>query len=266
MNYIRLKTGLNLEHIQDRLKHNPEIIEFHLVDQDLYDPETIINRIRLVKSTGTKVYLHHPMTYRGQYIDIISSDSTIRDYYDWSCKQLAQICRQEEIQCIIHAHYGATENLDVNDKHKRWELRQRIEQILKICEVCFLWEDSSKGLFSQQNPYLLKELIEPLQLPLNIDISHSFISLRGDNIKLEATLEKMHEHARYFHLVDSMGTHHDSLPLGKGKIDWGMVKPFVKDKDFIFEIDLKDTDYTDCTPMIQSARYFDGINSHSKAR
>lgn len=261
MNYVRLKTGLNLEHIQDRLQYHPEIIEFHLVEQDLYKPETIINRIRLVKSKGTKVYLHHPMTFQGQYLDIISSNESIRSFYDWSCKLLAQICRQEDISCIIHAHYGVTEHLDVRNKGKRKELRQRIEQILKISDTSFLWEDSNKGLFSQQNPFLLREVIQPLQLPLNLDISHSFIALKGDNIKLEALLERMHEYARYFHLVDSMGTHHDSLPLGKGKIDWGMVKPFVKDKDFIFEIDLKETNYRDCTPMLESARYFDEIHT-----
>ena len=52
---------------------------------------------------------------------------------------------------------------------------------------------------------------------------------------------------------------HDSLPLGRGKIDWTMVKSYVKNKDFIFEIDLKASNYLDCSPMIESAKYYNRI-------
>ncbi|GAA3328841.1 hypothetical protein GCM10020331_074430 [Ectobacillus funiculus] len=74
-----------------------------------------------------------------------------------------------------------------------------------------------------------------MNLPLTIDVSHSFIALQGDNQSLEEHLERFHIFfASYFHLVDSMGLIHDALPLGTGRIDWRMVKPYVKDKDFIF--------------------------------
>jgi sugar phosphate isomerase/epimerase len=93
---------------------------------------------------------------------------------------------------------------------------------------------------------------------LNIDVSHSFIACRGDNGKLQQILELTDNYAKYYHLVDSMGIQHDSLPLGHGKIDWSMVKPYVIDKDFIFEIKLKG-DHSDCTPMIDSVKYFNEI-------
>jgi sugar phosphate isomerase/epimerase len=101
--------------------------------------------------------------------------------------------------------------------------------------------------------------VEPLNLPLTIDVSHSFIALQGDNQGLEEHLEKFHVFATYFHLADSMGIIHDALPLGTGRINWRMVKPYVNDKDFIFEVDLKSSNFTDCTPMVVSAEYFQWI-------
>lgn len=256
MNYIRLKTGLNIQDIEDRVQYNPEIIELHLVEQDLYEPEIIIQRIRLLKSKGIRVYLHQPMTYKGQYLDIISSNQDMRDHYDWSCTVLSSICKQEDIKCVIHCHYKSSENIDYRNSAKRQETRTRIEEVLSICNTSFLWEDSVKGIFSAENPFLFSEIVAPLNLPLTIDISHSFIALQGDNKSLEEHLEKHHVFAAYFHLVDSMGIIHDALPLGTGRVNWRMVKPYVKDKDFIFEIDLSSSNFTDCTPMVTSADYF----------
>lgn len=256
MNYIRLKTALNIQDIEDRVQYNPEIIELHLAEHDLYEPEIIIQRIRLLKSKGIRVYLHQPMTYKGQCLDIISSNQDMRNHYAWSCRVLASICNQEDTKCVIHCHYTSSENTDYQNPVKRKETRKQIEQMLSICNTSFLWEDSVKGIFSAENPFLFSEIVEPLNLPLTIDTSHSFIALQGDNKSLEEHLEKFHVFAAYFHLVDSMGIIHDALPLGTGRIDWRMVKPYVKDKDFIFEIDLSSSNFTDCTPMVVSADYF----------
>ncbi|WP_078409091.1 TIM barrel protein [Priestia abyssalis] len=259
MSYIRLKTGLNADHIQERLTYHPEIIELHLVEDDLYHPERIVECVQWLKSKDVRVYLHHPMTYKGQYLDIISSNQEMRDHYDWSCNVLASICQQEGIKCVIHCHYASSESSDYQDRAKRKETRKRIETVLQICEKSFLWEDTTGGIFSAENPFLLSEMVDPLQLPLNIDISHSFIALKGDNQKLQKHLEGFCPYAKYFHVVDSMGVTHDSLPLGEGNIKWAMVKPYVKDTDFVFEINLSSSDHRDCTPMIRSADYFNRI-------
>ena len=205
------------------------------------------------------MYLHHPTTFRGQYLDIISSIQEVRDYYDWSCKELAMICKQEKIKCVVHCHYTQSESSHYMDLPARVELRKRMEEVLHFCDQSFLWEDTIRGIFSAENPFLLPEIIKPLNLPLNIDISHSFIALKGDNDHLRNHLDGCHSFAQYYHLVDSNGVYHDALPLGKGKIDWAMVKSYVKDKDFIFEIDLKHSNYMDCSPMIESAEYYNSL-------
>lgn len=261
MKNVRLKSSLHPQQIQNRLQYAPEILELHIKEEDLHNPDEIVKAIRDLKSKGVRVYLHHPMKYKGIYLDIISSNQEIRDFYDWSSQELAAICEKENIKCITHTHYVLSECSVYKDKKKRTEVRKRIEDILHLNAQCFLWEDTIKGIFSAENPFLLSEIIQPLNLPLTIDISHAFIALKGDNHQLKRHLDAFHTYADYFHIVDSMGEKHDALPLGKGKIDWQMVKPYIEEKDFVFEIDLKGSNYLDCTPMIESVQYFNRIHS-----
>ena len=256
---IRLKAALHLAQIQDRMRYRPEILEIHVKEENLNNPEEIIRTIQDLKSQGVRVYLHHPAKYRGEYLDIISSSQRMRDFYDWSCKELAMICRQVDVKCVIHCHYAESESSSFLDKASRVAVRKRLESILCISDQAFLWEDTIRGIFSADNPFLFSEIVEPLNLSLNIDVSHSFIALKGDNEKLERHLERFHAYAQYYHLVDSKGVYHDALPLGKGKINWGMVKSYVKDTDFIFEVDLRSSNHLDCWPMIESARYYNDL-------
>lgn len=260
MKWVRLKSGLKKEHISNRLKYNPEILELHLNEEDMYQPERIIDTIKMLQDQGIRVYLHHPSKYRGQYLDIISEDMERRFFYDWSSSVLARICEQMQVKCVIHCHYASSESSrGIENESKRLKVRKRIEEILSIHSSCFLWEDTIGGIFSAENPYLREEIIEPLNLPLTIDISHSFIALKGSNERLQTHLEHYAFYAQYYHVVDSMGVIHDSLPLGKGKINWAMVKPFVIDTDFIFEIGLSDSNHLDCSPMLESAKYFEEV-------
>jgi len=216
------------------LKNNPEIIELHVSEDDLYHPEEVVKYIQAFRSKGVTVYLHHPSRYKGQYLDIISSSQEMRDYYDWSCRELTIICKQEDVKCVVHCHYASSESSHSQNKASRMELRKRIEEIQRISDQSFLWEDTISGIFSAENPFLLSEIVKPLNLPLTLDISHSFIALKGNNDQLKNHLDRYHPFIHYFHLVDSNGVYHDALPLGKGKIDWAMVKSYVKNKDFFF--------------------------------
>jgi sugar phosphate isomerase/epimerase len=249
---IGLKCGLCEHQVTDRLRYGPDIIELHLTDQDMYQPNRIMDTIQLLKNQGIQVYLHHPIKRKGTYLDIASPDPAMRNWYNWSCAVLAGICEQEHVPCIVHAHYDMSCCRNHRDPLLRQEVRRRIEETIENCGNHFLWENSTRGVFSHENPYLYTEIVEPLQLPLCVDISHSFISLK-DNTKLRAIVKKMVPYTKYYHVVDSMGIKHDSLPLGCGKIDWNVMSPFLAGKNYIFEIGLPDVN--DCTPMVESADY-----------
>ena len=192
-------------------------------------------------------------------MDIISSNREMLKFYDWSSKELATICKQENVKCVVHCHYAHSESSQIADRASRVKVRKRIEKILPFVEIPFCGKTPPKAFFQLKIPICGKKLYEPLNLPLNIDISHSFISLKGNNEALQRHLDRFHSFAKYYHLVDSNGEFHDALPLGNGKIDWPMVKSYVQDTDFIFEVDLKQNNYLDCTMMIESAEYYNQL-------
>lgn len=258
MNYMRLKGSLDQPSLDNRLSYNPEIIEFYLSATDMQRTDFIRTRIRELKARGVTVYLHHPSRYQHTFLDIMSTNLELRRFYHESTQQLVQICKEEGAKCVLHAHYVRSENAEVS-RERTIALREEIAAILEYGREQIVWEDSTEGLFCYSNPYLIDDLIIPLSLPLNVDVSHTFIALRGDNHKLREVLERTAPYAVYYHLVDSMGQVHDSLPLGEGLIDWQMVKPFVEGKDYIFEINLVG-DHSDCTPMVESAKYFAALS------
>lgn len=263
MNYVRLKGNLEQRIVDERLSYDPDILEFYLSEQDLESPDLIRDRIRQLHRRGVKPYLHHPPKYRGEYLDILSDNPDVRRYYHASSELLARICTEERAICVIHAHYAQTASCSHITRERTALLREEIRAVAAYARDVFVWEDSTEGLFSYGNPYLVEELIVPLELPLNVDVSHAFIACGGDNERLRDVLERTEAYARYYHLVDSMGIRHDSLPLGQGKIDWRMVKPLVSGKDFIFEITLAG-DHSDCTPMVDSGHYFARVEAEER--
>lgn len=258
MQNVRLKCSIDENQVANRLLYQPEIVELQLVEQDIYRPDKIYETIQKLKQHHIIPYLHHPSKYKGVYLDILSDDNDNKEFYIYSSKVLSEICRQEKVHCVIHAHYsGTVSSILPRNRENSVRMRHEIEKIMAFEHRYFLWENTIEGLFSHKNEYLLEEIITPLQLPLCFDISHSFISLQGNNDKLA---EKLHEFAplnHYFHVVDSLGQDHDSLCLGKGNVNWNLVKPFIDEKPFIFEIGLPN--FNDCTPMMESVQFYNNL-------
>lgn len=255
----RLKTALDERQLENRLQYQPEIIEFHLTEETLFGDKRayLEHTIERLQRMGIKVYLHHPMRHGGIPLDIISSIPGIREFYQLSCRILHEICLTHSIKCVVHSHYMESDTSSILTDSNILNVKDEIEAILEYAESSFLWEDSCGGVFSYENDSLFETIIKPLNLNLVQDISHSFISLKGDNQKLLSITKIIAPYVKYLHVVDSQGLHHDSLPLGKGRIDWNSLKPFTVHKDFIFEVSGKN--HYDCSAMVESADYYNSI-------
>ncbi|WAH41415.1 sugar phosphate isomerase/epimerase [Alicyclobacillus fastidiosus] len=264
MQRINLKCSLAPEQIEDRLKYRPHVVELQLFEKDIYEPQRIGEAIQKLRDNGVKVFLHHPMKVSGKFLDILSCDPEVYDFYRSSCDLLDQICNSEDLFCVVHPHYEKCESgmADSSDTVRILErshaLKEAIQEVRSTTHDRFLWENAPKGIFSSVNRYWISHIIRPAQLPVCYDISHSFMSCRGDNLKLEQDLSEAFPFTHYYHVVDSAGTEvHDAMCLGAGGIDWSKLKPYILQRDFIFEIDLPD--YNDCTPMVQSSAFFEAI-------
>jgi sugar phosphate isomerase/epimerase len=251
---LGLKCSYHPEQLYDRLKYRPEIIELHLVDEDLFGQKRrqLEATISMLKTLGCEVFLHHPAKYNGRFLNIIHEQQEDHLFYHLSSRILAEICLTHSVKCVIHPHYLPTDSSAITPEN-RDKLFHEISGILAYGREAFLWENSIVGLFTAENPNWFEDFIEPLELPLTYDISHAFISFKGNNVLLLEQIKKLHSYIQYFHVVDSEGQKHDSLTVGTGKIEWKPILPFLMTRPYIYEITLKDQ--TDAVEMIQSHQY-----------
>lgn len=261
MENINLKCAIESSQIQNRLLYNPNRLELQLREKDMYDLDHVYETVRSLQYKGVQVVLHHPMSVRGHSLDILDENSTVSHFYRWTTRELIELCKQLKIKCVIHAHYAFTTSKDINDITIQ-NTYNEIEKIHKNDPGVLLWENSCYGVFTNQNEELLNKIIKPLGLNMCFDISHSFISLKGNNQKMQEILKEFSPHIQYFHVVDSKGLSHDALPLGEGHIDWKPILPFLENKPFIFEIGLKD--FNNCEPMLQSVQFYNNLLKKSK--
>lgn len=256
--FMRLKGNTSETAFFDRLIHLPEVYEFHLEEADLEGQpyERLIQEILLVKRVAKTVVLHQPQKRQGLYQDIM--DRSHWSQYLEHAKKLAFLAKQYDINVVIHANYAYTESSHHLTRERTKLLKTQIEKVLLVDGTeRFFWENSGEGLFSYENPYLLEEVIQPLKLSLCHDISHTFLSYKGDNEQLQKTFHDIYEYTKYFHVVDSMGIQHDGLPIGLGLIDWIPLKSLIDQKPFIFEIMLKD--YNSGIEMFESVNKWNSL-------
>ncbi|MCM2535919.1 TIM barrel protein [Neobacillus pocheonensis] len=258
---LGLKCSYYTEQLYDRLQYKPDIIEFHLNEDDLFGDKRkqLENTITMLSGQGCDVYLHHPSKYNGRYLNIITEQKEDYLFYHLSTRILANICLTHSIKCVIHPHYLPTAASTIN-KENTDKMVNEIKQILSYGRDVFLWENSIHGLFTAQNPNWLDEIVRPLNLPLAYDISHAFISFKGNNRLLLDQIEKLDSYIQYFHVVDSEGQKHDGLQLGTGRINWKSILPFLTSRPYIYEINLKDI--TDAVEMYESHLYLVQLSKH----
>lgn len=255
---LGLKCSCNPEQLYDRLKYRPDIIELHLLEDDLFGSKRkqLENIISMLLSQGCEVYLHHPAKYNGRYMNIIREREEDYLFYHLSSTILAEICSHYRIKCVIHPHYLPTPTSELTNQN-RDRMADEINRILLFGRDVFLWENSIVGLFTSQNPNWFEDFIKPLNLPVAYDISHAFISFQGDNQLLLNQIKEFDSYIQYFHVVDSEGIKHDGLPLGLGSINWQPIIPFLISRPYIYEINLKDQ--TSAMEMYESHRYLQNL-------
>jgi sugar phosphate isomerase/epimerase len=262
---LGLKCSYEPEQLYDRLRYKPDIIELHLHEDDLFKDKRnqLENTISMLLNLGYDVYLHHPTKYNGRYLNIIHEQKEDYLFYHLSTRILAEICLTHSIKCIIHPHYLPSATSSINSENNE-KMVNEMNQILTYGKDVFLWENSIHGLFTAENTNWFEEIVKPLHLPLAYDISHAFISFKGDNLLLLEQIKKLDSYIHYFHVVDSEGQKHDGLQLGTGLIQWEPILPFLMNRPYIYEIALKDK--TNAVEMYESHLYLVRLSKHHSCR
>jgi sugar phosphate isomerase/epimerase len=261
---LGLKCSTEDSQFNDRLSQNPDIIEFHLIEEDLFgfNRKNLESKIKIAQDNGIIIYLHHPILFQKVWLNIIDDNSKFSSYYDLSTHILIEICTIYDIYCIIHPHYGLPgedgyEKIDFRNSDNISKAKERIAYFESISNNRILWENSTVGYFSFENPDFFNDFVLDMKLSICFDISHAFISFKGDNTQLKEAIISTLPYTQYYHVVDSMGLEHDSLDLGTGNVDWTVLIPYIINKPYIFEINLKNLNF--CNEMISSFRYLEKL-------
>lgn len=252
--HVRLKCSTDLLQLEDRLKYNPHTIELHLVEEDLLNLSRLKSIVIELKENGITVVLHQPFTFNNILLDI-NEEGYNRDSYFYQLGVLSQLAEELDVYVVFHGNYKCEFNHI--SKELSIETYERISNINKYVSNKILWENAIWSSFSYDNEYIFDDIIKPLNLNLCFDISHAFISLKGDNKKLLELVKQVDMYVKHYHVVDSFGVTHDSLSLGEGLIDFKVLKPYIENKSYIFEINLKDQ--LNCEEMLNSSNYFKNL-------
>lgn len=209
------------------------------------------------------MYLHHPSSINGELLHINAKDSIRASYFELSTRIIVDLCETYDIYTVVHWDYSTPENLEANRQGQEnpfteSEYHSLLERTLAFDRVIgqgrILWENSTVGIGAYRNDFQWAEMVAHTDLNLILDISHAFISLKGNNDDLERLMHLLKDNVKYFHVVDSMGKTHDSLPIGQGGIDFARIKPFITPHNYIYEVGL--SDIHDCTEMVESHHHF----------
>lgn len=265
---LGLKGSSDREQIDDRLQYHPDVYEFYTNAND-FTPEGyhhLDEAVQYVQSKGiSNVVIHHPMVYKHWHSEVVAPEKEFPELYrfiETSTEQLIELALKRNIQVLVHGGYSGKEVEGMVDLYPskvaaRQAVYQRLDRFAKAGGDHIMFENSIAPVFAYGHPDQEDEILAH-HYRLAFDTSHCFIEMHGDNQALQASLKHLRNQVVHYHLVDSMGQTHDSLQLGKGKIDWAPVLKLLNPgATSIYEINLKDQG--NCKEQLASHQYLTSL-------
>lgn len=258
---LGLKAAADPEQLADRLQYRPQVFEFYTAAADFQPAafKTLKAAVRFVQENSTaKIIIHHPMKYAGYHLDpLLDPELQPRaaEFLHASTDQLLDLAQELDVKILVHGGYGGETLIKQMPSlaAARATVLQRLTSLMHQADGHVMFENGVTPSFMYGDPQL-DELIIQHQLPLVCDLSHLFIGLHGDMALTMLALKRLAPLIQHYHLVDSLGQRHDSLPLGQGLIDWQRVLPVLNPRaTMIYEV--PDERDATCGNMLRSYHY-----------
>lgn len=271
MPMLGLKGSSDQQQIDDRLQYHPDIYEFYTSVADFTDAgyQRLDEAVQYVQSKGiTKIVIHHPMVYKKWHLEVVAPEKSFPELYRFieeSTEKLIALAQKRNVQILVHGGYAGKEvqemvSLYPNVEAARQAVYRRLDRFARAGGNQIMFENSIAPVFAYGHPEQEDEILSH-NYRLAFDTSHCFIEMHGDNQALQASLRHLRDHIVHYHLVDSMGETHDSLQLGKGKIDWAPVLKLLNPQaTSIYEINLQDQ--WNCREQVASHQYLTNVAKH----
>ncbi|MFC6181103.1 TIM barrel protein [Lactiplantibacillus daowaiensis] len=267
---LGLKAAAEPSQLMNRLQYRPTTFEFFTSAAD-FKPDAfkhLKSAINFVdENVTTDIVIHHPMSYHGTHLDQLLDPNREREAYDFlqdSTNRLLQLATDLDVRVLIHGGYGGGESASLIKEYPslaeaRATVFARLDEIVRQGNGHVMIENGITPSFMYGDPQLDEQIIQH-HLPLVCDLSHVFIGLHGDMNLTMLALKRLKPLIQHYHLVDSLGQKHDSLPLGEGLIDWqrvlGELNPAAS---MIYEV--PDESDSTCANMLQSYHYLRSLET-----
>lgn len=272
---LGLKAAAEPTQLLDRLKYRPTVFEFFTAEAD-FTP-TGLHRLRTAvqfvqEAVTPTIVIHHPMKFQGQHLDQLLDphrEAAAYSFLHRSTADLLELAQRFNVRVLIHGGYGGAESQRLIDEYPSLADAQetvftRLDHLIRQGGGHVMIENGLTPTFLYGDPALDARIIQH-HWPLVCDLSHVFIGLNGDMDATVATLRRLAPQIRHYHLVDSLGQRHDSLPLGEGLIDWQRVLPLLNPAaSMIYEVP-DETDAT-CANMLHSYHYLRDLETRQLER
>lgn len=266
--YLGLKASTDPAQIAERLRYRPAVFEFFTTPADVTPAGLAHLRtmIEWVQHDTRRIVIHHPMSWHGTHVEIASPDTGLRAFVTQSTTALLQVAQEMDVQLLVHGSYSEPPAEIIAEFGSiaagRAAVLAQLDHWRDLGGNHIMFENSISPTYTYSDPAYNAEILAH-HYRLAYDTSHMFIAAQGDNDGLVASLRQLAPAIVHYHLVDSMGQRHDSLPLGQGKIDWTRVWPVLNPRATdIYEITLKDQ--LDSTAQRASHAYLEQIKAAAK--
>ncbi len=265
---LGLKASSDRRQIDDRLQYHPTVFEFFTAKSDFTNDgyQRLYDAIQYVQAAGVHhIVLHHPMKFGNYHAEVVAPEKyypALYRFIEISTEQLLRLASDLDVQVLVHGGYSGPEVKQMVDLYPHVEdarqaVYHRLDRFASAGGDHIMFENSIAPVFAYGDPQQEAEILAH-HYRLAFDVSHCFIYLHGDNLGLQHSLNRLKDNVVHYHLVDSYGKTHDSLPLGTGKINWQQVLPLLnQDATSIYEINL--TDQLNCTEQLASHRYLTAV-------
>ena len=236
--------------VDEMLKFNPKILEFHFSDSD--------RDLTLDKTFEQKLMVHCYEYYNGKIVDLVSVDETNQihsqkqsvDFIQQAIDKTSSLGKnfQGKPSIIVHPGGYSLHELTADEiKIMKGKIVNAVNQ-LDFKDVSFLLENMPPyGWFYggrwNSNIFLeasdLVDYCEETGLKVCFDICHSQLYCNKANFSIIDELKKIEKYAVHYHLADAEGPEGEGLQFGEGDLPFERVIPILNkynDKSFAIEV------------------------------
>jgi len=236
--------------LDDMLKFNPKILEFHFSDSDL--------DLELNQNFEQRLIVHCYEYYERKLLDIASLQETNQVHSQETSINLIQKAINKTLSLnkhfkgeptiIVHpGGYSLNESTESEISSMKKLVIDSVKQ-LDLKNINFLLENMPPyawffGGRWNSNVFLsaddMLDYCEKTGLDICYDLCHSQLFCNKSSISIIDELKKIEKHTKHFHLSDAGGVDEEGLQFGEGDIPFEKIIPILnqkKEESFAIEV------------------------------